>query len=214
MNQIVSLATASGLPISTISLILVLPVLVTMIAFFRQVIGIKAFGIYTPVLVTFAFLSSEKLIYGIAIFVTAILVGFFGRLLLKRFRLLYLPRVAILITFVSAAIFGLLILAGFWRKNGLPNVSILAIVIMIALVEKFISTQIEKGPRAAIVLTFETLLISVIGYYLITWPLLINFILKYPLAVLLVIPINFLFGRWTGLRLTEYFRFKEVLKKF
>lgn len=213
MQEITSFAIQSGLPLSTISLILMLPILVTMIAFFRQVIGIKAFGIYTPALVTFAFLTSEKLIYGIAIFVTAIIVGLFARWILKPIRLLYLPRVAIVITLVSIAVFAILILAGWWRQNGLPNVSILPIIIMIALVEKIITTQIEKGPRPAIILTVETLLISIIGYYLITWPALINFILKYPLVVLAVIPINLLIGKWTGLRLTEYYRFKEILKK-
>jgi len=31
--------------------------------------------------------------------------------------------------------------------------------------------------------------------------------------VLLTLPINFFLGKWTGLRLSEYLRFKEILKK-
>ena len=42
-------AVDSGVPIQTIVLILIIPIIVTIIAFFRQVVGIKAFGIYTPV---------------------------------------------------------------------------------------------------------------------------------------------------------------------
>ena len=44
-----------GVPDGTVVLMLMLPIVVTIIAFFRQVIGIKAFGIYTPALITFAF---------------------------------------------------------------------------------------------------------------------------------------------------------------
>ncbi|MFC1623148.1 7TM domain-containing protein, partial [Patescibacteria group bacterium] len=58
-------------PEETARMILMFPIIVTLIAFIRQVIGIKAFGIYTPSLITFAFLamgeSGAK--YGIAIFV-------------------------------------------------------------------------------------------------------------------------------------------------
>jgi hypothetical protein len=84
---------------------------------------------------------------------------------------------------------------------------------MITLVEKFVAVQIEKGNRAAIILTLETLLISVIGFYIASWQGLINLLAAAPWIVLFTLPINLLLGRWTGLRLTEYLRFKEILKK-
>ncbi|MDD3487620.1 MAG: 7TM domain-containing protein [Candidatus Moranbacteria bacterium] len=212
MNQFVQLALSNGVPLDTLILVLLLPIIVTMIAFFRQVIGIKAFGIYTPAIITFAFLATNEIRYGIAIFVTVIAMGTFIRYLLKQFRLLYLPRVAIMITIVGFSILILLIIGGIYNRTGLASVSIFPILIMITLVEKFVAVQIEKGGRAALILAFETLLISVIGYYIASWTALIGFVLNYPWVTLLTIPANIFLGKWTGLRLSEYFRFREIIK--
>ena len=212
INSFITLAAANGVPLDTLVLVLILPIIVTMIAFFRQVIGIKAFGIYTPAIITFAFLATNEIKYGITIFVTVILVGTVTRYLLKKARLLYLPRVAIMITIVGFSILFLLFIGGTWDRTGLASVSIFPILIMITLVEKFITVQVEKGNRAAIVLSLETLFISIIGYYIASWPQLIKMILSYPWLSLLTIPVNIFLGKWTGLRLSEYFRFRQIIK--
>lgn len=212
VNSFITLASANGVPLDTLVLVLILPIIVTMIAFFRQVIGIKAFGIYTPAIITFALLATNQIKYGITIFATVIVVGTLTRYLLKKARLLYLPRVAIMITVVGFSILLLLFIGGTWNRTGLASVSIFPILIMITLVEKFIAVQIEKGNRAAVILSFETLLISIIGYYIASWPQLIRIILQYPWISLLTIPINIFLGKWTGLRLSEYFRFRQIIK--
>ena len=212
MNSFVNLALASGVPLETLILVLILPIIVTVIAFFRQVIGVKAFGIYTPAIITFAFLATNDIRYGITIFITVIAVGTATRLLLKHFRLLYLPRVAIMITIVGFSILLLLIVGGVNNRTGLASVSIFPILIMITLVEKFVAVQIEKGGRAAVILALETLLISVVGYYIASWHSLIGILLSYPWTSLLTIPVNIFLGKWTGLRLSEYFRFRQIIK--
>ena len=201
-------------PIQTVVLILMLPIIATFIAFLRQVVGIKAFGIYTPLLITFAFLATNGIKYGIVIFVAVILIGMAMRFILKPFRLLYLPRVAIMLSVVAILVLFMLTLGGNFHRTGLASVSIFPILIMITLVEKFIAVQIEKGNQTASILALETLFISIVGFYIASWPILINFLVAYPWAVLLTIPINIILGKWTGLRLTEYLRFKEVIKKF
>lgn len=212
MNPFITMALANGVPLDTLVLVLILPIIVTLIAFFRQVIGIKAFGIYTPAIITFALLATDQLKYGITIFVTVIAVGTLTRFILKKVRLLYLPRVAIMITVVGFSILFLLVIGGIWNRTGLASVSIFPILIMITLVEKFVAVQIEKGGRTAVILAAETLVISVIGYYIASWHLLIGAILQYPWISLLTIPVNIFLGKWTGLRLSEYFRFRQIIK--
>ncbi len=202
-----------GVPFETIKLILILPIIATLIAFLRQVVGIKAFGIYTPLLVTFAFLATNGLKYGIVIFVTIILIGMLMRIALKSFRLLYLPRVAIMLTVVALSILIMLAAGGSLKRTGLASVSIFPILIMITLVEKFIAVQIEKGDRAAIILAAETLIISILGFYIASWETLVHFIAFYPWIILLTIPFNILLGKWTGLRLSEYLRFGEIIQR-
>jgi 7 transmembrane helices usually fused to an inactive transglutaminase len=204
---------AQGLPLDTVIMLFMLPIIVTLIAFFRQVVGIKAFGIYTPAIVTFAFLAIPQLRYGVIVFITVIFIGMIMRYVLKKLRLLYLPRMAITLSVVAFSILLLLALGGLMQRTGLAAVSIFPILIMITLVEKFIGTQIEKGNRTALILALETLIISMIGFYIASWTELIKFIVVYPWIVLLTIPVNIFFGKWDGLRISEYIRFRDVLKK-
>lgn len=213
LSPIIKFFLSEGVPFETVILILMLPIIATLIAFLRQVVGIKAFGIYTPLIITFAFLATNGLKYGIAIFVAVLLSGLLMRFVLKPFRLLYLPRVAIMLSVVSILILLLLVFGGGFKRTGLAAVSIFPILIMITLVEKFVAVQIEKGNRTAVLLAFETLVISVAGYYLASWGPLIRLIAAQPWIILLTLPINILLGKWTGLRLSEYIRFKQVLKK-
>jgi hypothetical protein len=213
-NSLINFIVAQGVPIQTIALLLMLPIIATLVAFFRQVIGIKAFGIYTPSIITFALIAFDPngIKYGIAIFASVILVGMISRLILKNFRLLYLPRVAITLSIVSLSILGILVLGGSQQRTGLASISIFPLLIMITLSEKFVAAQIEKGSRVAFILAIETLIISVIGYYLVSWKALEALLLNYPWIVLLTFIINFSLGKWAGLRLTEYFRFRKILR--
>ena len=214
-HSFIQFAANSGVPLQTAALLLMLPVVATLVAFFRQVVGIKAFGIYTPSIVTFAFLAFDPkgLKYGIAIFVAIILIGMLSRYALRRFRLLYLPRVAITLSLISFAMFGILVFGGYFQRTGLAAVSIFPLLIMITLSEKFVAVQIEKGTRIAIILALETLAISLVGYTLVSWEAAWRFVLAYPWTVLLTIPLNIILGKWTGLRVTEYIRFIRILRE-
>jgi hypothetical protein len=212
INPLISYFVNQGVPLDTVILLLMLPVIVTLIALFRQVIGIKAFGIYTPAIVTFAFLAIPKLRYGVVIFVTVILAGMLLRFMLKKLRILYLPRVAMNLSIIAIIILFLLSFGGSLQRTGLASVSIFPILIMITLVEKFVAAQIEKGNKMALILAAETLIISIAGYYIASWPFLVKAIVAFPWLVLLTIPVDIVLGKWNGLRLSEYIRFREVLK--
>ena len=201
-----------GVPKETVVLLLMLPIIAMIITFARQIIGIKGFGIYTPLIITFAFIATG-LKYGLAFFIVILFVGTMTRLIVKKFRLLYLPRMAIILTAVALSMLFLFLEGARSGREGLITVSIFAILIMITLVEKFITTQIKLGAKGAIFLTSETLVLSIVCYWIASWSWLQNLSLAYPLGIILgSIAINILLGKWTGLRLTEYFRFKEIIK--
>lgn len=211
MSDIVNFIVSQNVDIDTVYLLLALPFVATLIAAFRQIIGIKSFGIYTPLVLTFAFWATG-IKYGLAIFVIILLTGTAVRYFLKKVRLLYMPRMAIMLTIISIAILALLAVGGHLRRYGLSTTSILPILIMITLIEKFISAQIEKGFRTAAILSIETLAISIVVYYIIVWDMFRNFVLQYPYYVVVLLLFNLLLGRWTGLRLSEYLRFRKVIK--
>jgi hypothetical protein len=211
MSEIINLIIAQGVDINTAYLILALPFIATLIAAFRQLIGIRSFGIYAPLVLTFAFWEME-LKYGLAIFIVILLTGTIVRYILKNFRLLYLPRMAIVLTVISLSILLLLAVGGYFQRTGLATTPILAILILITLIEKFISTQVEKGFRMATALSIETLIISIVGYYFIIWDVFREMVLNHPEYILILFAVNIFLGKWTGLRLREYFRFKDVIK--
>lgn len=214
-HPLINFFVTEGVPLQTVALLLMLPIIVTLVAFFRQVVGVKAFGIYTPSIFTFALLAFDPngLKYGVAIFISILLIGMVTRYLLKNFRLLYLPRVAITLSVVALAVLGILAFSGSYQRTGLAAISIFPLLIMISLAEKFVATQIEKGTKTALMLAGETLLIAIVGYYLISWRELIITLLQYPWLVLFTFVINFMLGRFSGLRITEYIRFRKVLQR-
>ena len=201
----------NGVPINTIYLILILPVIATIMAFSRQIIGVKALGIYTPSIVAVTFLVTG-LKYGLALFLITLLVGTLGRLLARKIQLSYLPRMAIVLSLVSFSIFVIFLLGARFGKNGLLEMSFFPILVIVLLTEKFISVQIERGNKSAVMLILETLFLSVLCYWVASWQTLRTLILGYPEYILLTVIINLLIGKWTGLRLTEYYRFRKVIK--
>jgi len=72
--------------------------------------------------------------------------------------------------------------------------------------------QFTSGARSALTITAWTLLLSIACYYIVSWELLRTIVISYPEVIILGIPINILLGRWSGLRVTEYFRFRKLLR--
>ena len=200
-----------GIPEETIIFLLMVPIIVTIIAFTRQIIGIRAFGIYTPLITAFAFLGTG-LKYGIGLFIIVLIAGTIMRFLVKKLRLLYLPRIAIVLTIVGLSVLLSFAIMSAFGQNEFLNISIFPILIMIVLVEKFVGAQTSKSLQTAIMLSLETLILSLISYFILNWEGLKQIILKYPWLILATIIINIILGRWTGLRIIELWRFRAVIK--
>jgi len=200
-----------GVPINTIYLILVLPIIATLVAFSRQIIGFRALGIYTPSIIAVSFLSMG-LQYGTIIFFLTLAIGTLGRLFARKVKISYLPRMAIMLTIVCLSVFIFFLVGAKFPTAGIVGISIFPILIIILLTEEFISLEIERGLKSASLLFIETLFLSVLCYLLASWNLFREFILIYPETVIATLLINILIGRWTGLRLLEYYRFRKVIK--
>ncbi|MEN8252286.1 MAG: 7TM domain-containing protein [Patescibacteria group bacterium] len=222
-SPIIQFLLEQQLDLNTITLLLLFPIVITIVVILRQIIGIQSFGIYTPSIITIAFVfiaqdSFWDIKYAIAIYAIVLCVGMGMRYVLKKLRLLYLPRVAINLTVVSFSMLFVLGFAGYFGRTGFASTAIFPIIVIIMLVEKFVAVQIEKGSRTAIVLAAETLVIALIGYTILSptteiGRYMISLVLVHPLTILLIIPINLFIGKWTGLRVNEYLRFQEVINK-
>lgn len=222
MNPLIeSLITEQNIPETSIILLLMLPIVATIIAFWRQIIGLRTFGIYAPIVITFAFYQLGITEFGISLgrglkygWALALVVFFSAGLaheVTKRVRLHYLPKMSIVLSAVAFAVFGMLILASYLNREGFIAVDILPLLLMITVSEQLISIYIKKGRKATYILTFGTLFISTLSFVLISWDKLQELVLKYPHFVLITFILNLIIGRWAGFRLKEFFRFNTLM---
>jgi hypothetical protein len=152
------------------------------------------------------------LTYGLIILLVVLTFGTLTRVALKRFRLLYTPRIAIIMTVVTLCVIVLLFLSSITDSKILSQLSILPIIVVITLVEDLLSIQLERGIRSAVLLTLETVFVAVLSYWMIEkWTAFRTLLLGYPEIIFLFIVANVIMGKYTGLRLTEVFRFRTLL---
>lgn len=202
----------NGVPANTIVLVLMLPIIAALAAFSRQVIGFKSFGIYTPTVTAVAFVATGLKV-GLALFFVIVLTTTLSRYVLRYLRILYLPRTALILFFVAVAMFISLFVGSLFNVVRIETISIFPILILITLAENFVNIQLDKNLRQAAVITAETLVLAVIGFFVMQWEYLQRIVLLNPeLTFIAIIAFIILIGRWTGLRLVEYLRFREVLK--
>lgn len=210
LSALVNIMIDRGVPSSTILLILMLPIIVTVVAFMKQVVGIDTLGVYTPSILALSFIALN-LWFGLFIFISLIGIGILVRQVLHRYRLLYIPRMAIVLTFTSLTILLLIFLGSIFNIGNVTGAAIFPMLIMSTMVEKFVAVQSDRGARGAIKVVAEVLLVVLLCFFVAEWDFLKVVVLGYPEVVLFFLAFNFLLARWTGLRLTEYFRFRELI---
>jgi len=212
MLDLTTLLSQNGIPQQAIAWLFMLPIAITVVVIGRQIIGIKGFGIATPILVGYAY-AATGLEAGVIIFMAVIGIGFIVRSLLTKIRLLYLPKMALILLGI---IIGILLLLPFMPYQGdiqFPQAA-LSFIILIISAEQFASFLIEHGPRKTLGISLETLAMASLIFFLITWGWLESLVLSYAIFVVLAtILINLLLGKWTGLRFSEYIRFKDIIFK-
>lgn len=224
MSYFVNYLIDSGIPANTVILILMLPVIATVVSVMKQIVGLTTFGVYTPTIITLTFWILG-LKFGLLTLLIVFLVGTGTRAALKRYRLLYVPRMAIVLTSVAIAILFMLIVSIRFNLFDAQfySLSVFPMLILSTLTEKFVSAQGGKGFKQAMVLTLQTVFVAIVAYIVVggevdlyLFKLKINFLqgfmLSYPEVIILIIFFNIFLGRWTGLRLLEYVRFREVLR--
>jgi len=224
MSYFVNILSENGIPDNTIVLLLMLPIIATIIVFMRQVIGINSLGMYTPIIICLTFLILG-LKFGLITLMTALIVGMGTRFALKKVHLLFMPKLGVMMIMITLSIFALLIVGISFKlfDSQFFSLAIFPMLILGSMTEKFTSIQSEAGFWKTLWLTAQTIITAIIAYVAVggqfdiwfinfQWDALRNFMKHYPEAILLLLLINIMLGKWTGLRLVEYIRFREIFQ--
>lgn len=208
---------SSGIPAESFFLILSIPFVTLIITFFRYIIGVRSFSIYEPLIVAYAlyFISSDfwvGLKFGIPFIFAIWLVGeIFGRVSRKS-RLHHYSIISLKLSLASFFVIGILFAAVYLDKSGFFSINALPLIIIITLLEAVSVFQAKKGNFEANILTLQTLFLAIISYLVISSEEFAKFLVaNYYLVILAVVAIYWV-GRYPGLKLSEFIRFKNVLK--
>lgn len=210
LSSLVNAMLARGVPSQTVILLLVLPVIAMILAFLKQVVGITTFGLYTPSIIALSFLALGWQV-GVFFLLFIILTGYATRSLMRRWRLLYIPKVAIILTVVSFTLLLLMGISAYWGVT-FSRETIFILLIMSTLAESFLNLKTEQGWTSALLGIGETIVASLVCVFIVQWAVFQSIILAYPELLILTVVADAMLGRWTGLRLMEYVRFREVFK--
>lgn len=215
MNIFQSLITQAinrGVSEQTIVLLLLLPLVASVVAAARHLIGFRGFGILIPMAIAVTFVASG-IGTGILVFLAILVIATLSRRILRKLRLHYLPRMALLLWFVSLGVLTLIFVAPYLKLSQLTAISIFPIVVLILLAEEFIAVQIRKSLRDAARLTLETIILALIGYLIFSLKFLKEIVLVYPHWIISIpLILNIWVGRFTGLRLLEFWRFRKIMR--
>jgi len=205
IQNAINQAVAAGVPVNTIVLLLMLPIVALVIALTRNVIGIRGFGIFLPAALAVVFVAIGPAV-GIGLFLLIVVVSTLVRLVLRKLKvkLLYLPRMALIFWAVVVAILTIV--------RYLGEISVFAVLILILLAEDFTRVQLGKSVKTAVSLTSETLVIALTSFLVLTFRPLQQFVLANPEISLIVVGIlDILLARYSGLRLMEIWRFRKLV---
>jgi hypothetical protein len=179
------------------------------IVLLRQVIGLKTYGTFMPVLVALSF-RETGLIWGIGLFATIIIIGLYLRAYFDRVRLLVVPRLASVLTIVVMVI---AVLTMVTYKMGISaglSITLFPMIILTMMIERMSLTAQEFGSKEARRNAYGTALAATLAYFAMHNILIEHLIFVFPELLFIILACTILLGRYNGYKVSEYFRFKKL----
>lgn len=206
-------AVDQGVSANTIVLVLLFPLVAGLIAAGRHLLGFTGFGIFLPAMLAVSLLATGIKV-GLILFMVIWLTAHLARLIIKRLKLQYLPRMALLMWFISLAVLAVLLGAvNLDPVSSLSAASIFPILILMLLTENFIEVQTGKSRHEAVNLIVQTLILAVGTAGLLRLDLIQKFALLNPeLFLAAVAAADIYIGKYVGLRALEYVKYKKLLQ--
>ena len=189
--------------------LLAVPIGALMVVILRNLIGLQTFGTFMPVLIALAF-RETRLLWGVLLFTVLVFIGLSFRFWMERLRLLLVPRLAAVLTIVVLLMVAVSLLSqrlGF--EIGL-SVGLFPMVIMTMTIERMSIVWEERGSGEAIKQGLGSLLVAATCYLVMGLPIVEHLVFVFPELLLVTLAATLLLGRYTGYRLTELFRFREL----
>jgi hypothetical protein len=194
-----------------LQILLLMPLGGLIVAFVRQVIGIRTFGTFMPVLIALA-LRETGLANGLMLFVGLTFVGLMMRGYLNTLRLLFVPRLAAVLCMVVALITVIMLIFQDSDFSVGVSVALFPVIIMTMFIERMSNMWEEKGAKGALIAFIGTMIMACIVYVIAVNDYVKHAMITFPELLFVIFGGCLILGRYNGYRLTEYLRFRQLQK--
>lgn len=189
--------------------LLSVPLGALMVVILRNIVGVQTFGTFMPVLIALAF-RETRLLWGVLLFSVLVAIGLLFRFYMERLRLLLVPRLASVLIIVVLIMLVFSLLSYQLDFDIGLSVGLFPMVIMTMTIERMSIVWEERGPSDAIRQGGGSLLVAAICYLTMELDIVEHLVFVFPELLLVVLAVTLLLGRYTGYRLSELLRFREM----
>ena len=198
-----------GISLGFLKMVLMLPLGVLIVVFFRNIIGLQTFGLFLPALIAIS-CRETGLLLGLMAYLLVIGLVSLLHFPLSRWGIMHTPKVGIMVVGVVMAFLILSVLSIQFNQDTLAYVMLFPIIIITFSAEKFAKALDEDGVQKALTLTLQTLIVASFAYLAMNSRTMETLFLAFPELFLAIIALNLLLGKWIGLRFMEFIRFRWV----
>ncbi len=190
-------------------ILLMVPMGALLLLVLRNIIGLKTFGTFMPILMALAFRETQ-LVWGIVLFSLIIALGLGVRFYLEHLKLLLVPRLASVLIVVVLLMATLSVLS---QKLGLDrglSIALFPMVILTMTIERMCVVWEERGASESIQQGIGSLAVASLTYLAMSIPYMEHLLFVFPELLFIFLAGTLLMGRYSGFRLLELGRFRAL----
>ena len=201
-----------SLPVNTqavFRILLTIPIGAFLLVILRNIVGVKTFGTFMPVLIALAF-RETGLIWGILLFAVVVALGLVTRFYLEKLKLLVVPRLAAVLIVVVLLILSLSILTHSLGIHRGLSMALFPLVILTMTIERMSIVWEERGAAESLLSGLGSIFAAALAFIAMNNKSLEHLVFVFPELLLVLLAATLLLGRYSGYRLTDLYRFKAL----
>lgn len=189
--------------------ILLIPIGALVVVFMRIMIGLRTSGTFMPILLALAFMET-KLLTGLILFISIVGIGLVIRSYLSHLNLLLVARISSVVIVVIGIMSIFSIVSYKLGINEALTITFFPMIILAWTIERMSILWEEEGAKEVYIQGGGSLLVAILAYFAMSNEMVAYLSFNFSELLLVVLSIIILLGRYSGYRLIELFRFKQV----
>lgn len=189
--------------------ILLLPVGALVVVILRVLVGIRTAGTFMPILIALTF-AQTTLLTGVLIFLLVVGAGLWIRSWLSHLHLLLVARITAVVIVVIGLMATLSVVSYKFGYEQALSVAFFPTIILAWTVERMSVLWEEEGWHEVLVQVGGSLFAAILAYLLMTNRFIAHLTFNFPELLLCLLGTVLVLGQYTGYRLSELYRFREM----